>query len=52
MEIALRECVSLSQDGGCCGGSGNNPNCCMSQTKDQTVMGVSASGSLVGQSQA
>lgn len=46
--------MSSSQDGGCCGGSGNNPNCCMNQMKDQTVMGVgrpSASGSLaVGQS--
>lgn len=28
---------TFAKDGGCCGGSGNNPNCCMSQTKDQTI---------------
>lgn len=28
---------TFAKDGGCCGGSGNNPNCCMNQTKDQTV---------------
>ncbi|XP_021073324.1 xanthine dehydrogenase/oxidase [Mus pahari] len=29
---------TFAKDGGCCGGSGNNPNCCMNQTKDQTVV--------------
>ncbi|KAM7325082.1 xanthine dehydrogenase/oxidase [Alexandromys fortis] len=28
---------TFARDGGCCGGSGNNPNCCMNQMKDQTV---------------
>lgn len=28
---------TFAKDGGCCGGSGNNPNCCLNQTKDQTV---------------
>ncbi|XP_028634835.1 xanthine dehydrogenase/oxidase [Grammomys surdaster] len=28
---------TFAKDGGCCGGSGNNPNCCMSQTKDKTI---------------
>lgn len=28
---------TFAKDGGCCGGSGNNPNCCMNQTKDQTI---------------
>ncbi|ERE67785.1 xanthine dehydrogenase/oxidase-like protein [Cricetulus griseus] len=28
---------TFARDGGCCGGSGNNPNCCMNQMKDQMV---------------
>ncbi|XP_023475059.2 xanthine dehydrogenase/oxidase isoform X1 [Equus caballus] len=28
---------TFARDGGCCGGKGDNPNCCMNQKKDQTV---------------
>ncbi|XP_071457326.1 xanthine dehydrogenase/oxidase [Marmota flaviventris] len=28
---------TFARDGGCCGGSGDNPNCCMNQKKDHTV---------------
>ncbi|XP_055483476.1 xanthine dehydrogenase/oxidase [Psammomys obesus] len=28
---------TFAKDGGCCGGSGNNPNCCMNKMKDQMV---------------
>ncbi|XP_011369071.1 xanthine dehydrogenase/oxidase [Pteropus vampyrus] len=28
---------TFSRDGGCCGGKGDNPNCCMNQKKDHTV---------------
>lgn len=28
---------TFSRDGGCCGGKGDNPNCCMNQKKDQTI---------------
>ncbi|XP_066863023.1 xanthine dehydrogenase/oxidase [Kogia breviceps] len=28
---------TFAKDGGCCGGSGNNPNCCMNQKKDHKV---------------
>ncbi|XP_070092658.1 xanthine dehydrogenase/oxidase isoform X10 [Equus caballus] len=28
---------TFARDGGCCGGKGNNPNCCMNQKKDHTV---------------
>ncbi|XP_061287995.1 xanthine dehydrogenase/oxidase isoform X2 [Bos javanicus] len=28
---------TFAKNGGCCGGNGNNPNCCMNQKKDHTV---------------
>uniref|UniRef100_A0A2I3HYX1 Xanthine dehydrogenase/oxidase n=1 Tax=Nomascus leucogenys TaxID=61853 RepID=A0A2I3HYX1_NOMLE len=28
---------TFARDGGCCGGDGNNPNCCMNQKKDHSV---------------
>ncbi|XP_060042807.1 xanthine dehydrogenase/oxidase isoform X2 [Erinaceus europaeus] len=28
---------TFARDGGCCGGKGDNPNCCMNQSKDQVV---------------
>ncbi|XP_012925612.1 xanthine dehydrogenase/oxidase isoform X4 [Heterocephalus glaber] len=28
---------TFSQNGGCCGGNGDNPNCCMNQKKDRTI---------------
>uniref|UniRef100_A0A3Q2GVY3 Xanthine dehydrogenase/oxidase n=1 Tax=Equus caballus TaxID=9796 RepID=A0A3Q2GVY3_HORSE len=28
---------TFARDGGCCGGKGNDPNCCMNQKKDHTV---------------
>ncbi|XP_021553383.1 xanthine dehydrogenase/oxidase [Neomonachus schauinslandi] len=28
---------TFARDGGCCGGSGDNPNCCMNQKKDSNV---------------
>uniref|UniRef100_A0A8C5P1W4 Xanthine dehydrogenase/oxidase n=1 Tax=Jaculus jaculus TaxID=51337 RepID=A0A8C5P1W4_JACJA len=28
---------TFARDGGCCGGSGDNPNCCMNQMKDHVV---------------
>ncbi|XP_057599156.1 xanthine dehydrogenase/oxidase isoform X2 [Hippopotamus amphibius kiboko] len=28
---------TFAKDGGCCGGNGNNPNCCMNQEKDHKV---------------
>ncbi|XP_046505262.1 xanthine dehydrogenase/oxidase-like isoform X2 [Equus quagga] len=28
---------TFARDGGCCGGKGDNPNCCMNQKKDQMV---------------
>ncbi|KAK1333174.1 hypothetical protein QTO34_006711 [Cnephaeus nilssonii] len=32
-----REKMARWQDGGCCGGNVDNPNCCMNQKKDHTV---------------
>uniref|UniRef100_H0WGC0 Xanthine dehydrogenase/oxidase n=1 Tax=Otolemur garnettii TaxID=30611 RepID=H0WGC0_OTOGA len=28
---------TFARDGGCCGGDGNNPNCCMNSKKDQVI---------------
>ncbi|ELK14106.1 Xanthine dehydrogenase/oxidase [Pteropus alecto] len=34
---------TFSRDGGCCGGKGDNPNCCMNQKKDHTQVTLSPS---------
>lgn len=34
---------TFAKDGGCCGGKGDNPNCCMNQKKDDTKMILSPS---------
>uniref|UniRef100_A0A8C4LNK0 2Fe-2S ferredoxin-type domain-containing protein n=1 Tax=Equus asinus asinus TaxID=83772 RepID=A0A8C4LNK0_EQUAS len=42
---------TFARDGGCCGGKGDNPNCCMNQKKDQTVSGSFSPWKPGGQSQ-
>nr|XP_030713872.1 xanthine dehydrogenase/oxidase isoform X1 [Globicephala melas] len=34
---------TFAKDGGCCGGNGNNPNCCMNQKKDHEQVTLSPS---------
>ncbi|XP_057599157.1 xanthine dehydrogenase/oxidase isoform X3 [Hippopotamus amphibius kiboko] len=34
---------TFAKDGGCCGGNGNNPNCCMNQEKDHKQVTLSPS---------
>eukprot|EP00069_Balaena_mysticetus_P006586 bmy_05225T0 len=34
---------TFAKDGGCCGGNGNNPNCCMNQNKDHEQVTLSPS---------
>ncbi|XP_037384165.1 xanthine dehydrogenase/oxidase isoform X1 [Talpa occidentalis] len=34
---------TFATDGGCCGGNGSNPNCCMNQKKDDTQITLSPS---------